>query len=179
MNWIVSILITAEILFWVVIVLGLISRYILRLNKVGLFCFALTPLIDLVLVIVMSIDLLNGAKATIPHGIAAVYVGVSIIFGKRMIQWADDRFKYYILKKGVLPVKKSGLAYAKQYFKDWILHGLAYILGTGILWVIILSIGHSSDVTALYHVIKLWTVVLIIDLFVAISYFIWRRPEKT
>ncbi|MDG0843859.1 hypothetical protein M4L39_10405 [Staphylococcus equorum] len=178
MNWVVYILIAAEILFWLVIALGLISRYILRLNKLGLFFFALTPLIDLTLIITMSIDLLNGAKATLPHGIAAVYIGASIVFGKRMIQWADVRFKYYILKIGELPVKKTGITYAKKYFFDWLMHALAYVIGTVLLWIIILIVGQSGDVTALYNVIKLWTVILTVDLLIALSNFIWLKPNK-
>ena len=43
------------------------------MKQVGLILLAMTPVIDLILIITMSVDLLNGAKATVPHGIAAVY----------------------------------------------------------------------------------------------------------
>lgn len=54
----------------------------------------------------------------------------------------------------------------------------AYIIGTGLLWIIIRIVGYSSNVTALVDVIKLWTLILMIDLLIALSYFIWPRPEK-
>lgn len=114
MNLIVILLITAEILFWVFIILGLISRYVMRREKLGLFFFVLTPVIDLTLVITMSLDLLNGATATMPHGIAAVYIGVSIAFGKQMIRWADERFKYFVLKTDERPIKTTGIKHAKN-----------------------------------------------------------------
>lgn len=114
MNWIVILLITAEILFWVFIILGLISRYLMRREKLGLFFFMLTPVIDLTLIITMSLDLLNGAVATMAHGIAAVYIGVSIAFGKQMIRWADERFKYYVLKTDERPIKSLGLSMPKN-----------------------------------------------------------------
>ncbi|PHK49961.1 hypothetical protein [Staphylococcus edaphicus] len=178
MNWVVMTLIAAEILFWVVIVLGLVLRYVLRLNKVGLIFLSMTPVIDLILIMTMTLDLLNGAKATVPHGIAAVYIGVSLAFGKQMIRWADERFKYYVLKVGHLPVKKTGIAYAKAYFVSWLRHVLAYLIGTGLLWLIINIVGHSEHVLALYHVIKLWTIILGIDLLISLSYFIWQKPQK-
>ncbi len=86
------------------------------MKQVGLILLAMTPVIDLILIITMSVDLLNGAKATVPHGIAAVYIGVSIAFGKQMIQWADERFKYYVLKEGNLPEKKTGNCLCKSLF---------------------------------------------------------------
>lgn len=67
MNGVLMILIAAELLFWIVIILGLISRYVLRMKQVGLILLAMTPVIDLILIITMSVDLLNGAKATVPH----------------------------------------------------------------------------------------------------------------
>lgn len=179
MNWIVILLITAEILFWVFIILGLISRYVMRREKLGLFFFVLTPVIDLTLVIIMSLDLLNGAAATMPHGIAAVYIGVSIAFGKQMIRWADERFKYFVLKTDERPVKTTGIKHAKKYLISWIRHVFAYTLGTGLLWIIIGIVGYADNVAALVHVIKLWTLILMIDLLIALSYFIWPRSEKS
>lgn len=73
-NYIAWLIVFCEISFWIVIILGLIIRYILRLKKLGFLILALTPVIDLLLLIVTTIDLLNGAKAELPHAIAAVYI---------------------------------------------------------------------------------------------------------
>lgn len=82
----------------------------IKAERLGLFCLALTPVIDLILLITTSVDLMNGATAETPHAIAAVYISVSLVFGKSMIKCADDRFKYYAMKEGSKPEKLSGFA---------------------------------------------------------------------
>ena len=110
MNFIAWMIIAAEIGFWVVIIAGLVTRYIFNKKRLGLFFLALTPVIDLILLLVTAADLYNGATATQVHAIAAIYLGVSIAFGKSMIRWADERFLYYVKKQGTKPVRKYGLA---------------------------------------------------------------------
>ena len=108
MNFIAWTIIACEIGFWVVILLGLITRYIFKRERLGFFFLALTPVIDLILLIVTATDLYNGATATQIHAIAAIYLGISIAFGKSMIRWADEKFLYYIRKQGTKPVRKTG-----------------------------------------------------------------------
>ncbi|MGK9044328.1 hypothetical protein [Mammaliicoccus vitulinus] len=178
MNLIVWLIICCEIAFWVVILLGLVTRYILKQKTLGLFFLALTPVIDLILLITTSVDLINGATAEIPHAIAAVYVAVSLVFGKSMIKRADDRFRYYVIKEGPKPYKPVGLAYAKNYAKSWLKHLLSYFIGTGILHLIIYFIHDKNRTEAMDGVIDVWTIVIIIDLIICISYFVWPPKEK-
>ena len=64
MNFIAWTIVACEIGFWVVIALGLITRYIFKREKLGFLFLALTPVIDLILLIVTATDLYNGATAT-------------------------------------------------------------------------------------------------------------------
>lgn len=178
MNFIVWLIIFCEVAFWVVILLGLVTRYILKQKTLGLFFLALTPVIDLILLITTGIDLMNGATAATPHAIAAVYISVSLVFGKSMINWADDRFRYYVMKQGPKPYKPVGLAYAKNYAKSWLKHLLSYIIGTGILHLIVFLINDKSRTEAMDNVIHVWTIVIIIDLIICISYFLWPPKKK-
>lgn len=91
-------IITAEIAFWIVIILGLICRYVLKMPKLSIFFFALTPVIDLLLVILTALDLKAGTSASISHGIAAIYIGVSIAYGKTIITWADEKIPTMFFK---------------------------------------------------------------------------------
>lgn len=177
MNFIVWLIIFCEVAFWVVILLGLVTRYIFKLKKLGLFFLALTPVIDLILLITTAIDLMNGATAATPHAIAAVYIAVSLVFGKSMITWADDRFRYYVMKQGFKPYKPTGLDYAKNYAKNWLKHLLSYVIGTGILHLMVYLINDANRTAALDSVIHIWTIVIIIDLIICISYFVWP-PKK-
>ncbi|PTI39397.1 hypothetical protein [Staphylococcus casei] len=179
MNFIIWLIIFCEVAFWVVILLGLVTRYILKQKTLGLIFLALTPVIDLLLLITTAVDLMNGATAETPHAIAAVYISVSLVFGKSMINWTDDRFRYYVMKQGSKPYKPVGLAYSKNYGKNWLKHLLSYVIGTGILHFIIYLINNKSRTEAMNGVIHVWTIVIIVDLIICISYFIWPPKNKT
>ncbi len=55
---------------------------------------------------------------------------------------------------------------------------LSYIIGTGILHLIIFLINDKSRTEAMDNVIHVWTIVIIIDLIICISYFVWP-PKNT
>ncbi|CAH0117673.1 hypothetical protein PAE9249_00133 [Paenibacillus sp. CECT 9249] len=178
MNFVAWAIIASEIGFWVVILLGLMVRYLFKKPKLGLFLLALTPVIDLILLVATSVDLYRGAVATTPHAIAAVYIGVSIGFGKSMIAWADERFRYYIVKQGPPPTKRFGMDYAKHYLKSWGRHVISYLIGAGLLAGLIYFINDPSRTEALSGVLRIWTLALGIDFIIAVSNFIWPKKSK-
>lgn len=178
MNFVAWMIVASEIGFWVVIVLGFVMRYVFKKDKLGFFFLALTPVIDLILLITTSVDLYRGATATEAHAIAAVYIGVSIAFGKSMIEWGDVRFQYYVTKQGPKPIQRFGFDYAKHYFKSWGQHVLAYLIGVGILVGLIYLLNDPSRTEALEGFVKIWTLVLGIDFLIAISNFIWPKKVK-
>lgn len=179
MNLIAWTIIACEIGFWVVILAGLITRYLFNRKRLGLFFLALTPVIDLLLLIVTATDLYNGATATQVHAIAAIYLGISVAFGKSMIRWADERFVYYVKKQGPKPIKKIGWDHAKHSFKGSLQHVLAFIIGGAFLFIMIYLIDDPTKTEALSGMLKLWALILVIDFVISISYFIWPRPAKT
>ncbi|WP_103110058.1 hypothetical protein [Brevibacillus reuszeri] len=179
MNFIAWMIVACEIAFWVVIGLGLVTRYIFKQQKAGLFLLALTPVVDVILLIITGVDLYRGASATTAHALAAVYIGVSIAFGKSMIQWADEKFQHYFSQSSVTKTKRYGLEHARHYAKSWFKHLLAFVIGVGILLAMIYFVNDSARTEALSGIMQLWTVVLGIDLVIAISYFIWPRKGKS
>lgn len=179
MNWIVWIIIGCEIGFWVFVTLGLFTRYILNKKNIGLFFLAMTPFVDLVLLIVTAIDLYNGATATIAHALAAIYIGISVGFGKSMINWADERFQYYVTKTGPKPVKHYGRTYAKNYFRGWTRHLISFIIGGSLIGIVYFLIKDSERTMAFIQVLRGWTLVLTIDFIISISYFIFPRKQKS
>ncbi|MCU9614900.1 hypothetical protein OEV98_15250 [Caldibacillus lycopersici] len=178
MNIVGWMIVLCEIAFWIVIILGLVVRYILKKKQLGLIFLALTPLIDVILLITAGIDLYRGEEATVAHAVAAVYIGVSVAFGKSMIEWADQRFQYYVTKQGEKPRKRYGFEFSKHYFKGWIRHLIAYIIGVGLLIGLIFWIDNTSKTEALSAVAKMWSFVIGIDLLISISYFIWPPRER-
>lgn len=178
MNFIAWMIVACEIAFWIVIILGLTTRYIFKKNKLSIFFFALTPVVDLLLLALTSYDLYRGSTATIAHGVAAIYIGVSIVYGKSMINWADSRFQYYILKTGEKPKRLSGRAFSKNESKNLIRHYAAFLIGGSMLGLIIFLINDPSRTESLFSVLKVWTLVLAIDTAITASYFIWPKKDK-
>ncbi|WP_026908637.1 hypothetical protein [Paucisalibacillus globulus] len=173
---IVWLIIACEIGFWVFVIAGLFSRYILKKKQLSKFLLICTPIVDIVLLIVTFIDLKNGAVASTVHGIAAIYIGVSIAFGHRMIAWADKQFSYYFAG-GKKPVggKKYGAEHAKLERSGWIRHFLAWSIGSVILIAIILLIDNTRQTEALIGTLKFWSLILAIDFLISFSYTIFPR----
>ncbi|WP_339162429.1 hypothetical protein [Siminovitchia sp. FSL W7-1587] len=178
MSVIVWAIILAEVSFWVVILLGLVFRYVFNRKKMGFFFLALTPVIDLFLLIVTAFDLLNGGTATRAHAIAAIYLGVSVAFGKSMIRWADERFLYYVKKQGEKPERKTGFAYARHSLKGSFQHLFAYVIGTGFLISLIYLVDDPARTSVFFSTLKVWAAILLIDFVISISYFIWPRERR-
>ncbi|WP_432775240.1 hypothetical protein AAFJ72_18725 [Brevibacillus gelatini] len=180
MNWIAWMIVACEIGFWVVIALGLAVRYGFGKERLGLFILALTPLVDLVLLAVTSVDLYQGATATRAHALAAVYIGVSIAFGKGMIHWADEKFLYYVKKQPLAKKPKLyGMAYARYYAKGWFKHVFAYLIGAGLLFAMIFFVGDASRTGALERTISQWAVIVGIDFLITVSFFVWPKRSKS
>ena len=87
-------IVACEILFWVFLGLGLVLRYIFRLQRLSTFVLYCVPLVDLLLLLFSAIDLYSGAQATFAHGLAAAYVGFTVAFGPPMIASADRWFAH-------------------------------------------------------------------------------------
>jgi len=89
-----GIIVACETGFWVILLAGLVARYLLRLPRLGLILLACVPLVDVVLLIATVISLRGGETASVTHGLAAVYIGFSVAFGHGMIRRADERFAH-------------------------------------------------------------------------------------
>ena len=87
----VVLIVACEIGFWVVLGAGLLARYALRMRRLGAVLLFCTPLVDVVLLVATVFDLRAGGEATSVHGLAAIYLGVSVAFGHSMLRWADQR----------------------------------------------------------------------------------------
>ncbi len=89
---IVTLILSAEVAFWVVLALGLTARYLLRWRKVSTVLLVGLPVIDLALFLLTFFDLRGGATASWTHALAASYLGFSVGFGPSLVRWADARF---------------------------------------------------------------------------------------
>ncbi|CCH79593.1 putative integral inner membrane protein [Nostocoides japonicum T1-X7] len=173
----IVVIVACEIAFWVFVVLGLLARYPLRRPRLGLVLLALTPVADVVLLVAAALDLRRGATAELGHGLAAVYLGISIAYGRRMVRWADERFAHRFAG-GPAPVRLDGLAYAAHCWGDVARTLLAAGIAAGVVWLLTVVADDPARTAALAPARSLLLIVLAIDVVYAVSYTIWpRRPR--
>lgn len=170
-------IIACEIGFWIFVLAGLGARYLLKKKKLGAFLLICTPVVDLVLLAATVLDLKNGATATMVHGIAAIYIGISIAYGHSMIKWADRHFAHRFAN-GEKPPKKAkyGAEHAKREREGWLRHLLAWGIGAAFLVAIILYINNGQQTDQLFKTLQIWTLVLGVDFLISFSYTLF--PKK-
>ncbi|WP_417898314.1 hypothetical protein ABN702_19175 [Bacillus haimaensis] len=171
-------IIACEIGFWIFILLGLVSRYIFKWRKTGIVLLAGTPVIDLVLIVATIIDLKNGQQASSIHGLAAIYIGITVAFGKSMIRWADERFAYRF-SNGPKPQKKinHGPIHAKKERNGWFRHLLGWVVGNAFLLGMILLVGDAERTEELVNVMRMWALILGADFLYSFSYTLFPKKE--
>ncbi|HEY7486061.1 MAG TPA: hypothetical protein VH912_16470 [Streptosporangiaceae bacterium] len=174
-----AVIVACEIGFWVFLLAGLAARYLLRWPRASVALLSCAPLVDLVLLVVATLDLRDGGRATVAHSLAAVYIGVSVGFGHRMITWADQRFAHrFAAGPTPAPRPRYGAAHAARERSTWYRHLMAWAVGCALLASAVVIIGDSSRTVALWQVAVLWTVVLAIDFAISFSFTLFpRRPR--
>lgn len=178
MDLILGVIVACEIGFWVLVVLGLLARYVMRWPRTGAVLLAMTPVVDVVLLTAVIVTLQAGGTATFFHGLAALYLGLSIAYGHKMVKWADVRFAHRFAN-GAAPVKLYGREYTKECWKDVNRTTVAVGIAAGILWLLTALVADPSRTRALlgiYPVLGIWFAV---DLIWAISYTIWPKKQPS
>ena len=147
-----------EIGFWVLLAAGMVTRYLLKLPRVGL-----------VLLAASVIDIHRGGAPSFKHSLAAIFIGVSVGFGHQTLKWAD-KWAAHFLGGAPRPVKppKRGPERARRERAGWFRHLLAYVVGVGVMIGLGLLSGRGYD--AALGPAWTWTIVLVIDAVVSFSY---------
>lgn len=176
---ITAFIIGCEIGFWVLVLAGLASRYLLRMKTLGAILLLLTPVVDLVLIIATVIDLRGGAVATTIHGISAIYIGVSIAYGHKMIAWADVRFAHrFAGGPAPEPRPKHGPEHARYERRMWFHHLLAWIIGGLVLLGMIWYVDDASRTESLQGILRIWSIAIVVDFLYSFSFSIWPKKAK-
>jgi hypothetical protein len=170
-NPMAAVIAAGEIGFWVFIAAGLAVRYVLRLRRASAVVLAMVPLVDVVVLVATVLDLSAGGKPGFTHGLAAVYLGFSVVFGPSMVRWADERFAHRFARgfAGVpggeapgpgrspgchsgppLPPKRQGRERARHEWREWGKCLLACGIAAVALLVAIFAIGEPERVAPLW-----------------------------
>ena len=147
--------------FWVLIAARLAARYGLRARRTSAVLLALVPLIDLEVLVAAAADLAGGAKANFTHGLAAVYLGFSVVFGPSLVRWADVRFAHRFAG-GPAPQKapKHGPERVAHLMREWYRVLGTVTVASAVLVVMILFFAAPEDQAGLWSWIgRAWVIV--------------------
>jgi hypothetical protein len=174
-----AVIVTAEIAFWALLLAGLFARYRLGRRRLGAVLLALTPAVDLVVLVASVVDLRDGATATSWHGLAAIYIGVSIAFGSRIVAWADARFAQRFADVPPAPrAPQEGREHARREREGWYRHLLAYAIGGALMLAAIALVADAERTEVLRQMLQVWSLVLAIDFAWSFSYTLWPREVR-
>ncbi len=170
----IAAVIACEVGFWVAVVAGLALRYVAGRPRAGALVLGTAPVIDAALLAVTALDLARGGRADWMHGLAALYIGVSLAYGRRMVGWADSRFAHRRHGRP-LPTRPTGWAYTRACWADVLRTLLAVAIAAAVVGAFLLAFGTGSRTEALVGWLPVLGVVLGIELLWAVSYTVWPR----
>lgn len=154
-------IIACEIGFWVMLVAGLGTRYLLRLRRLSSVLLLGVPVLDVILLSLIGWDLVaNEAVADFTHGFGAVYLGVTVAFGHQIIHRADLWFAHRFAGAPAPPkVPKRGPERVAHDWKDWGRMVVCAVLASAVLGGLILIVGDLSRTAELLGWIgRVWLV---------------------
>jgi hypothetical protein len=143
-------IVAGELAFWFLLLGGLVARYPLRMKRTSTVLLAAVPLVDLAVLAVGVISLSDGAKANLSHGLAAVYLGFSVVFGRSMVRWADVRFAHRFAGGPPPKPKLQGKEKVRHEWREWYKCVLACAIAAVLLLAAILVIGKPGQVGPLW-----------------------------
>lgn len=134
-----------EAAFWIVLLLALVARYLLKRESLSRALLLSLPGVDLLLFAFTTMDLKSGTTATFAHGLATAYVGFTVAFGSVMVRWADERFAHRFAS-GPAPAGPPGFGWpAVRYeFNLWFRCIVAWVIAVILLIALIAYVDNEE-----------------------------------
>ncbi len=177
---VVTLIVICEVGFWVLLVAGLATRYVLRMPRTGAALLLCEPLLEVVLLVVTVIDLRGGAEPSWRHGLAALYIGYTVGHGHRTVKWLDGHAAHR-LAGAPRPAgpPRYGMARARYEGRLWLGTLLGAAVATALLQAAVWYVDDPSRVGPLQSWMGgAWRAVAIHGV-IAASYAIWpKKPPK-
>ncbi len=143
-------IIGCELAFWLVLVLSLVTRYMLRREAASRWLLLSLPVIDILLIVFAALDLRAGTTATVAHGLAAVYVGFTIAFGSIAVRWADTHFAYRFAGRPAPERSPTGWKAVRFEFELWLRCIAAWIISFTLIEVLVYLVANGAVTELLY-----------------------------
>lgn len=163
----IAIIVGCEIAFWILLLSGLVVRYLFDLKKLSSALLISVPLVDVVLLAATIVDLSRGSVATFAHGLAAAYIGFSIAFGSVTVSWIDGWFAH---KFAGATCPASAPTYGWEVIRYEFVWWLRCVLAVAVTQVLVFTAIILVDDPQRTEQLKLW---LTIPLFTVVLWFVF------
>ncbi|RKT15886.1 hypothetical protein BX285_0209 [Streptomyces sp. 1114.5] len=177
---IVTLIVAAEISWWIVLGLALSARYLLRWQRTSTVLLLGLPAVDLALYALTVLNLRGGAEASWVHALAASYAGFSVGYGPSLVRWADRHFPHrFAGGPKPLPSPKYGPERTRY---EWQVAGRTVVSAAITLSLITLLVPLSAG-SAHYATFAQWYwklgIAAVVNLVVAGCFSLWPKeaPE--
>ena len=139
-NPVAALVVACEVAFWVFLAAAIVARYVLRRRRLSTVLLLCEPAIEVVLLVATVGDLLRGSEPTWTHGLAALYLGFTVAFGRYTVQRVDAWVAWRFFD-GPRPPKPpaGGRARLAHEWRLWLRVLLAWTVAVavlGVLWLI-------------------------------------------
>lgn len=175
---VVALIIACEVGFWVLLAAGLALRYLARRPRLGAAVLLCEPVLELVLLCATAVDLRNGAEGDWTHGVAAVYIGFTVAYGRSMVKWADGHFAHRFAG-GPPPARppRYGRARAVHEWKTCGRSVLGAAIAAALLQGAVWYVGDAGRSESLEQWQAKMALVAGISVVIALSYTIWPKKD--
>ncbi|MFE2285726.1 hypothetical protein ACFXDJ_16335 [Streptomyces sp. NPDC059443] len=171
----VTVIVACEAGFWVLLAGGLALRYLAKMPKLGAAVLLCEPLLELVLLVVTTLDLRAGGEPDWKHGLAALYIGYTVTYGHYTVKWLDGHAAYR-LAGGPKPAGAGhGRARAVHERKLAARTAVAAGVAIGLLQAAIWWVGGAGDTSSLHAWQLMALRVTGIHALIAATYTVWPK----
>ncbi|MFG2954271.1 hypothetical protein ACGF5O_11125 [Streptomyces sp. NPDC048291] len=177
---VVALIIACEVGFWVLLALGLATRYLLKRRRTSVVLLLCEPVLELVLFAVTAVDLRNGAHPGWEHGLAALYIGFTVAYGHSTIHWLDGHAAHRLAGAPRPPKPpRYGMARARHEGRLWLRTVLMAAVACALLQGAIQYVG-DGDTSSLRAFQWVALRAAGIHGLIALTYVVWpkKRPAS-
>ncbi|MBP0457690.1 hypothetical protein [Streptomyces montanisoli] len=149
---VLAMIVTCEVAFWVLLGTGLALRYRTRLRRTSAAVLLVEPVLEVALLVVTAVDLRDGGHPDWQHGLAALYIGYTVAYGRYTLRWLDGHAAHR-LADGPRPPKppRYGAPRAVHEAKLWLRTLLMAAVALALLQLAIWYVGDSARTVPLAH----------------------------
>jgi hypothetical protein len=160
---IVAAIVAAEAAFWMFLVGGLASRYVLRRPRLGMALLLGSPVADVVLLTLTAVDVSSGSAPTQAHALAAMYIGFSAAFGHDVVRWADRRFARRFAEAATAAApRRTAREHVSDEWRQFRKAALAWAISSSLLVALTLLVGDLDRAQPLLGSVAMLTGVLVV-----------------